>query len=336
MAQIDIYFLIICAISLDLLIGDPQLLIHPVEIIGFYIKNLTNFFIFHLKQKESLFLAGLFITISTLLFSYLSGKFIELLYLNSEGNIFFGIIFVISLSSCLATKNLISSIKEIISLIKEEDNFSNLKPILIKKVQRLVSRDVSSSSFEDLLRSTTESLTENSVDGIFGPMFWILIGGLLIKLSPNLPGPLSLGFSYKALSTLDSMIGYKYDSLRYLGFVSAKLEDFATYIPCRIVAITLPFVSNKYLQFLDLIRYSFYDGKKYSSPNSGISEAIFAYIVNIQLGGENIYQGEKEFKPIINACGNKCNIKSMGRICLLIMRLKIVWIFIFTLIYFVN
>ena len=95
------------------------------------------------------------------------------------------------------------------------------------------------------MRSSTESLTENSVDGIFGPLFWIFIGMFLMKFSIYLPGPLSLGFSYKAISTLDSMIGYKYDSFRYLGFFSAKIEDIFTFVPSRLVLITLPLVSSK-------------------------------------------------------------------------------------------
>ena len=95
------------------------------------------------------------------------------------------------------------------------------------------------------MRSSIESLTENSVDGIFGPLFWIFIGTVFIKFSIFLPGPLSLGFSYKAISTLDSMIGYKYDHYKYLGFFSAKIEDCSTFLPSRLVLLTLPLVSSK-------------------------------------------------------------------------------------------
>ena len=92
------------------------------------------------------------------------------------------------------------------------------------------------------MRSSSESLTENSVDGIFGPLFWIFIGTVFIKFSIFLPGPLSLGFSYKAISTLDSMIGYKYHQYKYLGFFSAKIEDCSTFLPSRLVLLTLPLV----------------------------------------------------------------------------------------------
>ena len=104
-----------------------------------------------------------------------------------------------------------------------------------------------------------------------------------MKFSVFLPGPLSLGFSYKAMSTLDSMIGYKYDYFRYLGFFSAKIEDIFTFVPSRLVLITLPLVSDKVNEYISIIKNSYLDGKKYDSPNAGISEAIFAYISGIKL-----------------------------------------------------
>ena len=98
-----------------------------------------------------------------------------------------------------------------------------------------------------------------------------------MKFSIFLPGPLSLGFSYKAISTLDSMIGYKYDEYKYLGFFSAKIEDYSTFFPSRLVLLTLPLVSSKIKKYISIIKKSYFDGSKYDSPNSGISEAIFAY-----------------------------------------------------------
>jgi len=186
------------------------------------------------------------------------------------------------------------------------------------------------------MRSATESLTENSVDGIFGPLFWIFIGAFCLNHSIYLPGPLSLGFSYKALSTLDSMVGYKYKPFKYIGFLSAKFEDYATYLPSRVVVLTLPLVSIRISNYFKLIEQTFSEGRKYESPNSGISEAIFAYIANVKLGGENKYQGKIIFKPILNDKGNKCNKNSITHICNLIIRLEFLWILFFSLIFFIN
>jgi len=336
LAKVEIYALILGSIFLDFLIGDPKFLLHPVQIVGFWIDKFSKNYLRYIKGKNSQLLGGLFLLISTLTLSYVSGKYLELKFFQSGGNLLWGIIILIGISSCLASKSLISSVQEISSILEHKSFDEKPNQNIIHKVQRLVSRDVSSCSKENLMRSATESLTENSVDGIFGPLFWIFIGTFCLNHSIYLPGPLSLGLSYKALSTLDSMVGYKYEPFKYIGFFSAKLEDYATYLPCRVVVFTLPLVSTKILNYFHLIEKTFTDGQKYDSPNSGISEAIFAYIVNIQLGGRNKYQEKIIFKPKLNCKGNKCNRNSIKHICNLIIRLEIFWLMMFSLIFFIN
>ena len=335
MAEINLFFIFIGSIGFDLLIGDPKFIIHPVQIIGKYIKTITNFWVDKFAgKKEILFWGGLFIALSTIGICFSFGKFLELTYFQLRHNIFSGILIFLGLTSCIASKGLITSVKEIANLIEKLEINEENKKIIIAKVQRIVSRDVSSSSIEHLLRSSTESLTENSVDGIFGPLFWIFIGSILIKFSIFFPGPLSLGFSYKALSTLDSMIGYKYDYFKYIGFFSAKIEDYFTYIPSRLVLVTLPLVNSKFKQYKSIIKKSYHDGKKYESPNAGISQAIFAYSVGIKLGGESTYNDLIISKPIINSKGESCSAYQVDMICKLILKLQFLWIIIFILIFF--
>jgi len=337
LAEINLFFILIGSIGFDLLIGDPRFLIHPVQIIGIYIKKSTNFFINHFEEKNKiLFWAGLFIALSTIGISFSFGKAIEINYFQSRNNILSGILMFLGLSSCLASKGLISTVKEITSLIETYEINEINEKILKDKVQRIVSRDVSTSSKDHLLRSSTESLTENSVDGIFGPLFWIFIGTILIKFSILLPGPLSLGFAYKAISTLDSMIGYKYDYFKYLGFFSAKIEDHFTFIPSRLVLITLPLVSPRVENYISTIKKSYKDGREYDSPNSGISEAIFAYISGVKLGGESKYNNKIIQKPIINPNGDNCSREKINLICELILRLQLLWLLFFVLIYFIS
>ncbi|MDC2988169.1 adenosylcobinamide-phosphate synthase CbiB [Prochlorococcus sp. AH-736-J10] len=335
MAEINLFLIFLGSIGFDLLIGDPRFLIHPVQVIGFYIKKISDYLISNFGQnKKILFWGGFIISISTIGISFSSGKLIELSYVQSRNHFFSGLLIFFGLSSCIATKGLISSVKEIAELIKRKEINDKSKRIIKEKVQRIVSRDVSSSSIKHLLRSSTESLTENSVDGIFGPLFWIFIGIILMQFSIFLPGPLSLGFSYKAISTLDSMIGYKYDYFRYLGFFSAKIEDIFTFIPSRLVLITLPLVSFKGNDYISIIKKSYLDGKKYDSPNSGISEAIFAYLTGIKLGGKSKYKNKIIEKPIINATGEDCTGEKIKLICQLILRLQFLWIIIIVLIFF--
>jgi len=336
LAEINLFLIFLGSIGFDLLIGDPRNFIHPVQIIGFYIKKISDYLINNFgENKKVLFWGGLIVAISTIGISFSLGKFIELSYMQSKNHFFGGFLIFFGLSSCFATKGLISSVKEIVELIERKKINDQNKRIIQERVQRIVSRDVRSSSIKHLLRSSTESLTENSVDGIFGPLFWIFIGIVFMKFSIFLPGPLSLGFSYKAISTLDSMIGYKYDHFRYLGFFSAKIEDIFTFVPSRLVLITLPLVSDKVNEYISIIKNSYLDGKKYDSPNAGISEAIFAYISGIKLGGKSKYKNEIIEKPIINATGDNCNGEKIKLICQLILRLQFLWIIIFVLIFFI-
>ena len=332
MAEINLFFIFISSIGFDLLIGDPRFIIHPVQIIGNYIEKITKFFINNFNgNKKILIWGGLIIALSSVLISFVVGKFMELIFLYSKNNFIFGILIFFGLSSCLASKSLTSSVKQISNLI---DKKIIDEKIVREKVQRIVSRDVSKSSIDHLLRSSTESLTENSVDGIFGPLFWIFIGIIFMKFSIFLPGPLSLGFSYKTISTLDSMIGYKYDEYRHLGFFSAKIEDYSTFLPSRLVLLTLPLVSSKIKKYIFIIKNSYMDGIKYESPNSGISEAIFAYTSGIKLGGKSKYNNEIIEKPIINFNGDICTKEKINHICQLILRLQLLWIIFFTIIYF--
>jgi len=337
LAEINLFFIFICSIGFDLFIGDPRFFIHPVQIIGFYIKKLSDLLINYFgDNKYILFWGGLIIALSSISISFGFGKLVELYYVRTNNSFWGGILIFLGLSSCIATKGLISSVKEIADLTEKETINSEDERKIKTKVQRIVSRDVSASSIDHLLRSSTESLAENSVDGIFGPLFYIFIGILLMKLSIFLPGPLSLGFSYKAISTLDSMIGYKYDYFRYLGFFSAKIEDFFTFFPSRLVLLSLPLVSPKINQYFSIVKKSYLDGKKYDSPNAGISEAIFAYTTDIKLGGKSKYHNKIIEKPIINLNGSICSKAKINLICLLILRLKFLWIIIFFLIFLIS
>ena len=113
MAKINILTLIIGSIFFDCLVGDPIFLIHPVQIIGYWIDKFSKLYLRYLKGKNSQLFGGLILLISTLTLSYLTGKYLELKFFHSDGNIFWGIIVFLGISSCLASKSLISSVKEI-------------------------------------------------------------------------------------------------------------------------------------------------------------------------------------------------------------------------------
>ena len=157
MAEINLFLIFLGSIGFDLLIGDPRFIIHPVQVIGFYIKKISDYLINNFgKNKNILFWGGFFVAISTIGMSFGLGKLIELIYVQSRNHFLVGFLIFFGLSSCIATKGLISSVKEIAELIEREEINDQNKRIIKEKVQRIVSRDVRSSSIKHLLRSSTE------------------------------------------------------------------------------------------------------------------------------------------------------------------------------------
>jgi len=143
LAEINLFLIFLGSIGFDFLIGDPRFLIHPVQVIGFYIKKISDYLINNFgENKKILFRGGFFVAISTIGMSYGLGKLIELSYVLSRNHFFSGLLIFLGLSSCIATKGLISSVKEIAELIERKEINDQNKKIIKDKVQRIVSRDV--------------------------------------------------------------------------------------------------------------------------------------------------------------------------------------------------
>ena len=150
-------------------------------------------------------------------------------------------------------------------------------------------RDTAQLNEKDIIRAAIESLSENTVDGIISPIFYACIGG----------APLAM--AYKAVSTLDSMIGYRNEKYIDLGWFSARLDDAANYIPARlsVVLIALAALFLYPRRALRAFKTGIRDGHKSPSPNSGYAEACFAGALGIQLGGGSTYGGRLSHKPLL-------------------------------------
>ena len=290
------------------------------------------------ENKSKLYIGGFIITLLVISLSGLSGWLIERLYLFFQINnpIFSTLFFAFILSSSLASKSLNKSILQILNLISKENNRDNLINSR-KKLSFIVGRDVENLDANEILRALAETASENSVDGIFAPLFWIFLGTIFWEFNQSMPGPLAMAWIFKASSTVDSMIGYKVGKLKWLGFTGAKLDDLMVWIPSRIVLITLPFCCKLKQSIFKTIKDSWKDGIIDSSPNSGISEAIFAYCAEVKMGGVNYYKGQKRLKPIIANTYPKASINSVRKILGLSLRLELVWLLGFYLIIkFIN
>ena len=278
-------------------------------------------------SKSKLYTCGAIITFSVTFLSGSTGWFIERLFLFFEikNPIFSTFLFCFILSSAIASKSLNKSISEIINIINKEniqDHLFNLR----KKLSYIVGRDVENLDKTEILRAAAETASENSVDGIFAPLFWMFVGTILWQFNTFMPGPLAMAWIFKASSTIDSMLGYKEGQLQWLGFTGAKLDDLMTWIPARIVLLTLPFCCRPKQSIIKTIKQAWKDGKVDSSPNSGISEAIFAYCAEVRMGGINYYKGKQKIKPIIAKSYPIASVKSVKRILNLNFRLQFTWL----------
>jgi adenosylcobinamide-phosphate synthase len=213
----------------------------------------------------------------------------------------------------------------------------------------IVGRDTEQLAEPEILRALAETASENAVDGLFAPLFWMLIGSAL-ALAPHLallpgaplpgaplpgallPGPLSLAWGFKAASTLDSMLGYRRGRLRWLGTAGARLDDGLTWIPCRLVALTLPVAAGRPRQTWSLFRQALNQGRPDPSPNAGVSQAAYALTANVRLGGINHYGGEARAKPLLAADQPPADRSAVDRILALSRRLLRLWLLIWLLV----
>jgi adenosylcobinamide-phosphate synthase len=260
-----IIFSIISAYLLDLLLGDPMKLPHPVVGFGKIIHISDR----KLNQNGRLRLKGAFAAITLCIATYFT--FWYLMEYSKIINLYlFLILNALFLFYGIANK----------SLIKEGKNvFNSLITGGIvqgrKQLSRIVGRDVSKLSENQIKTAVLETLSENLSDGVVAPLFYYLLGGIPAIMT------------YKMINTLDSMIGYKNEKYLKFGWFAARLDDVANLIPARLTAFIMALVSLNIQSFKFILKY----GKAHSSPNSGYPESALAGILNCRFGGPNIYDG---------------------------------------------
>lgn len=266
---------------MDLILGDPHWFPHPVRFIGKLITLLEKLlYRFSCKKFTGGVLAILTIGITFLISFYLA-KLSPIL------EIFF-------LYTTLATKSLADEGFRVCKVLVEGD-MEKAK----KELAYLVSRDTNSMDVTQIVRSILETISENTVDGVIAPMFFAFVGSFFTIEGVSLALPFAMG--YKAINTLDSMVGYKNDKYIDFGMVSAKIDDMANFIPARIAGgFIIPMGAFLLrMDYRSAWRIFFRDRLNHSSPNSGHSEAAFAGALGVQFGGRTSYFGKWHDKPTI-------------------------------------
>jgi adenosylcobinamide-phosphate synthase len=253
--------------------GDPAWLPHPV--VGF--GKMIAFGEHHLNKGCYRKLKGALMAII-----YITGVFVVVWFLRTilsshlsplTTNLFD----VVVIFFCLAGTTLIREVRQVFLALDRSLDEGR------KQVARIVGRDTSELSAQEVRTAALETLAENLSDGVIAPLFWFAILGV--------PGMLA----YKMVNTLDSMIGYKTDRYRNFGCWAAHIDDIANYIPARITALLMIIAAGK----PHLTAFVWRNGRNHASPNSGYPEAALAGILNCRFGGPHYYFGQLFDKPFI-------------------------------------
>jgi len=270
----------ILAFFIDAVMGDPRSKLHPVVLIGNLIAGIEG--MLYGKEdsdRKKLVLGGILVVLVLLFtFAVVNGimnlvKMLDNIYVVTLIEAFF-------LSFTISPKSLAAAGKELYGYLVADD-LDNAR----YKVGWIVGRDTEELTPGEVSRATIETIAENTVDGIIAPLFYFAIGGV------------PLAFLYRAVNTMDSMVGYKNDRYFYFGRVAARADDVLGYIPARITGLL--FVVSAFILGYDgkkawkILRR---DASKHPSPNGGWAEATVAGALHIRLGGFNSYFGKVHFR----------------------------------------
>lgn len=278
-----IVFSIFLGFLFDLCLGDPYWMPHPVVFIGkgisFMEKCLRRVFP---KTNKGEFIGGILLSIAIPLISFIVSS--TILYLSYK--VSFWLWFIVHTFwsyQILATRCLEKESSKVYKALVSQD-----LPLARKQLSYLVGRETKDLNNEEVVKACVETVAENTSDGVAAPLLYLFIGGV------------PLGFLYKAVNTLDSMVGYRNEKYEYFGKASAKLDDILNWIPARICGFMMAFSTLfLHLNIKNAFKVFYRDRKKHLSPNSAQTESAVAGALGIQLGGIHIYFGEVVEKPII-------------------------------------
>lgn len=307
---------IILAFLLDCVLGDPYNFPHPVKFIGKYIKFFENKVLKKVhSDKELKYKYGFILLVTTCLIVY--GSTFVILFVAKSINIYlFYILNIILLWTSIAPKCLAN---EAYKVYKELVN-KNIDEAR-KKISYLVSRDTKELDFQSIAKATIETVFENTSDGIIAPLFFAAIGGT------------PLAMCYKAVSTLDSMVGYHNQKYEHFGFFSAKADDILNFIPARVSGLLIV-VSSVFLNYDYKSSWEIFlrDRKNHKSPNSAHPEAAGAGALGLRLGGATSYFGKVTNKPYIGNKNKEIETTDIIKSVKLMYISTILWILILVLI----
>ncbi len=255
---------------LDFIFGDPSRLPHPIVWFG----KMISWGEHRLNKGNHRMAKGAVMAIILILMVFFVVWGLKQLVPNM---VLWLVLDTIIIFYCLAGTTLIREVREVFLALDRSLDEGR------QQVARIVGRDTSQLSAQEVRTAALETLAENLSDGVIAPLFWLALLGT--------PGMLA----YKMVNTLDSMIGYRTERYKDFGCWAAHIDDVANYIPARLTALLMVIASGK----LSLLKFVWKNGRKHASPNSGYPEAALAGILNCRFGGPHYYFGELFDKPFI-------------------------------------
>lgn len=266
----------------DWIAGDPQWFPHPVRLIGRGIDEGERVLRRPGQTHAAELAAGGVLTLGMVVVAYLSTA--KTIAWMKERDRRLGFVAETLLAwTCLASRSLHDEASAVVNALEKHDIV-----LARQRLSRIVGRDTQSLSEQEISRAVIETVAESCSDGVIAPLFYMALGGV------------PLAMSYKAVNTLDSMIGHADDRYFYFGKIAARLDDVANFVPSRLTAlgiITAALIEDASpAAALQTWRR---DGAKHKSPNAGQPESAIAGALRVRLGGENYYAGELLASPLI-------------------------------------
>ncbi|NIC07395.1 adenosylcobinamide-phosphate synthase CbiB [Billgrantia bachuensis] len=293
--SLSLVALLVGAILLDLAFGDPRWLPHPVVAMGRLIDTLECRW--NLGSSRARRLKGFMLTgsVVAIVFASTWATLAVLAWLHPWLGLAGELLL---LASALAIKGLRDAAMAVATPLARGDLVEARRAVAM-----IVGRDTESLDEAGITRATVETVAENSVDGITAPLFWALLGG----------APLAL--AYKAVNTLDSMVGYRSERYAEFGYASARLDDLANWVPARLTALAmwLAALTVPGARRHDALAATWRDAPAHPSPNAGWPEAMMASLLGVQLGGTNHYGGRISERALLGEPCEPLRVAHIGR-----------------------
>lgn len=290
--MIDCFYLIsvISGYIIDLIFGDPYYFPHPIRLMGNFISKGEEYILkYRCKNKIYLFISGMILSLFLMILSFAIPFYILKLF--SYIDIHIRILAEAYLCyTMLAAKSLKYESMKVYYALKD----NNIEDARLK-LSYIVGRDTYNLDKKHIINASIETVAENTSDGVIAPLFFMVLGGA------------PFAFLYKAVNTLDSMIGYKNEKYLYFGKFAAITDDIFNYIPSRISAyimILASYIIN--LDYKNAYKIFKRDRFNHSSPNSAQTESVCAGALNIMLGGDSYYFGKLFSKKYIGDDLRQC------------------------------